>query len=39
MHLGIRNAHKVLIGIYEGRRSHGRPGHRWEYNIKMNLKK
>jgi hypothetical protein len=39
VHLGIKNAHKVLIGISERRRSLGRLGHSWECNIKNHLKK
>jgi len=29
---------KILIRKPEGRRLLGKPGHRWEYNIKMNLR-
>jgi hypothetical protein len=29
----------VLVAISEGERSLGSPGHRWENNIKMDLKK
>ena len=28
---------RVLVGKPEGKRPLGRPGHRWEDNIKMNL--
>ena len=30
-----RGIYKVLVGISEGKRQLGRPGHRWEDNIKM----
>jgi hypothetical protein len=30
-----RGAYRVLVGEPEGRRPLGRPGHRWEDNIKM----
>jgi len=30
-----RGAYRVLMGKPEGKRSLGRPRHRWEYNIKM----
>ena len=33
-----RGVHKVLMGKPEGKRSLGRPKHRWEDNIKMDLK-
>jgi hypothetical protein len=33
-----RNACKILMGKAEGKRPPGRPTHRWEDNIKMNLK-
>jgi hypothetical protein len=32
-----RIAHRVLVGKPEGKRSLGRPRHRWEDNIKMDL--
>jgi hypothetical protein len=32
-----RNAYRVLVGKPEGKRSLGRPRHRWEDNIKMDL--
>jgi hypothetical protein len=32
-----RGAYRILVGIPEGRRSLGRPRHRWEDNIKMDL--
>ena len=32
-----RDAHKVLVGKPEGKRSLGRPRRRWEGNIKMDL--
>ena len=33
-----RSAFKVLTGTYAGKRPFGRPRHRWEDNIKMDLK-
>jgi hypothetical protein len=32
-----RGAYRVLVGRPEGKRPLGRPRHRWEYNIKMDL--
>jgi len=32
-----RVAVRVLVGKHEGKRLFGRPRHRWEDNIKMNL--
>jgi hypothetical protein len=32
-----RGSYRVLVGKPEGRRALGRPGHRWEDNIKMGL--
>jgi hypothetical protein len=32
-----RGAYRILVGRPEGRRQLGRPMHRWEYNIKMDL--
>ena len=32
-----RGVHKVLVGKPEGKRTLGRPRHRWEHNIKMDL--
>jgi len=32
------NAYRVLAGKPEGNRPVGRPRHRWEGNIKLNLK-
>jgi hypothetical protein len=32
-----RVAYRILVGIPEGRRPLGRPRHRWEDNIKMDL--
>jgi hypothetical protein len=29
----MRGAYRVLVGRIEGKRSLGRPGHRWEDNI------
>jgi len=34
-----RGAFRVLVGTPEGGRQVGRPRHRWENNIKMDLKK
>jgi hypothetical protein len=31
-----RGEYRILVGRLEGRRSLGRPRHRWEGNIKMN---
>jgi hypothetical protein len=33
-----RGAYRALVGKPEGRRPLGRPRHRWEYNIKMDLR-
>jgi hypothetical protein len=35
----MRNAYKLLIGNPEGKTPLGRPMHRWEDNIKMDLRK
>jgi hypothetical protein len=32
-----RGLYKILVGKHEGKRPLGRPGRRWEYNIKMDL--
>ena len=32
-----RGVHRVLVGKHEGKRPFGRPRHRWEDNIKMDL--
>jgi hypothetical protein len=34
----IRNAYKILIRKYEGKRPLGRPRHRWEDIIKLSLR-
>jgi hypothetical protein len=34
-----RGVHRVLVGKPEGKRLLGRPRHRWEDNIKMDLQK
>ena len=34
---GRRGIYRVLVGKPEGKMSVGRPRHRWEDNIKMNL--
>ena len=37
-HMGEkRGVHRVLAGKHEGKRPLGRPRHRWEDNIKMDL--
>jgi hypothetical protein len=33
-----RSAYRVLVGKPEGKRPLGRPRHKWEDNIKMDLK-
>jgi hypothetical protein len=33
----MRSAHNILVGRPEGRRPLGRPRHRWDDNIKMDL--
>ena len=39
MRMGERGGiYRVLLGKLEGRRPLGRPRHRWEDNIKMDLK-
>jgi hypothetical protein len=35
----MRNAYKILVGKPERKRPCRRPGHRWEYNIRMVLGK
>jgi hypothetical protein len=32
-----RNAYRILVGKPEGKRSLGRPRHRWVDNVKMDL--
>jgi hypothetical protein len=34
----VRSAYSILVGRPEGRRQLGRPRHRWQYNIKMDLR-
>jgi hypothetical protein len=34
----VRGAYNILVGRPEGRRPLGKPRHRWEDNIKMNLR-
>jgi hypothetical protein len=34
----VRNAYKILVGKPEGKRPLGRPGRRWEDNIRMNFR-
>jgi hypothetical protein len=33
-----RRVYKVLVGKHEGKRPHGRPRHRWEDRIRMDLR-
>jgi hypothetical protein len=35
----MRKAYIILVGKPEGKRQLGRRSHRWEYNIKMDLRK
>jgi len=37
-HGAIRNAYKFFVEKPERKRRHGRPRHRWEVNIRMNLR-
>jgi hypothetical protein len=37
-HGEMRNVYKVLVGNLEGNRPLGRPGRRWEDNIKVDIK-
>jgi hypothetical protein len=34
----MRNAYKILVGKPEGKRPLGRPGRRWEFDIRMDLR-
>jgi hypothetical protein len=34
----MRNGYKILFGKSEGKRPLGRPKHRWEDNIRLNLR-
>jgi hypothetical protein len=34
----VRDAYNILVGKPDGRRPLGRPRHRWEDNIKMELR-
>jgi hypothetical protein len=34
----MRNAYKILVEKFEGKRQLGRPGRRWEYYIWMDLR-
>jgi hypothetical protein len=34
----IRSAYNISVGEPEGKRQLGRPGHRWEDNIRMNVR-
>jgi hypothetical protein len=33
----LSNAYEILVGKAEGKRPFGKPRHRWEVNIKMDL--
>jgi hypothetical protein len=35
---GMRNAYRILVGKPEGKRPLGRPKHRWEDNVEMDLR-
>jgi hypothetical protein len=35
----MKNAHTVVVGKLEGKKSQGRPKHMWDDNSKMDLKK
>jgi len=38
-HVGdMRNAYKIVVGKPGRKRSLGKPRHRWEHNIKMDLR-
>jgi hypothetical protein len=34
----MRNASKILVGKPEGKEQFGRPRHRWEDNVRMDLR-
>jgi hypothetical protein len=34
-----RNVYKILVGKPDGKMPLGRPRHRWEHNIRMDLRK
>jgi hypothetical protein len=36
--MGEKNVYRILVGKPEGKRPLGRPGRRWEYNVKMDHK-
>lgn len=36
-HREIRNTYKILVGKPQGMQPLGKPGHRWEGNIKIHL--
>jgi hypothetical protein len=36
---GMRNVNKILVGTHDGKRPRGRSRHRWEDNIRMDLRK
>jgi hypothetical protein len=38
IHRNMRNAHKMLASVPEGKRQFERPRQRWEDNIKMDLR-
>jgi hypothetical protein len=33
----MRSAYKIFVGKQEGKRPRGRPGRRWEDNVRMDL--
>jgi hypothetical protein len=35
----MRSEYKIFVGKPEGKRPLGRPRHRWEYNIRIDLMK
>jgi hypothetical protein len=37
-HGDMRNAYKIFVGEFEGRRLLGRPRRKWEDNIKLGLR-
>jgi hypothetical protein len=34
----MRNAYRILVGKHEGKRPFGRSRHRWEDNIRVDIK-
>jgi hypothetical protein len=37
-HVACLHAYRILIGMSEGKRPLGRPRHRWEDNIKLDVR-